>query len=108
LGFTAGDDLVHEGYMSHGFLYDGQIFSNFDPPNSTYTLATGINDLGVVVGNYQDFFSSLTEQNGFVASHAVVTDMPTPPSLPLFATGLGLMGLLGWRKRSGRINVGGR
>jgi hypothetical protein len=32
--------------------------------------------------------------------------VPTPATLPLFVTGLGLMGLLGWRKRSSRINVG--
>ena len=33
--------------------------------------------------------------------------VPTPSTILLFATGLGLM-VLGWRKRSGRINVGGR
>ena len=38
----------------HGFLLSGGIFTSFDPPDSVATLTFGINDLGAIVGAYQD------------------------------------------------------
>ena len=49
---------------------------------------------------YHDDVGQEFETLPAVAFEAAV---PTPPTLPLFATGLGLMGLLGWRKRSKRL-----
>jgi PEP-CTERM motif len=35
----------------------------------------------------------------FVFSDGIVNATPLPATLPLFATGLGFMGLLGWRRK---------
>jgi hypothetical protein len=39
---------------THGFLYDGALYTSFDVPGSTETLPLNINDYGIVVGSYTD------------------------------------------------------
>jgi hypothetical protein len=38
--------------------------------------------------------------SGFVVTYDFISDTPVPAALPLFATGIGGLGLLGWRRRS--------
>jgi hypothetical protein len=51
----------------------------------------------VVVNDYQFAFWQTTTFDNF--TETVVGTTPLPAALPLFATGLGLMGLLGWRRK---------
>jgi hypothetical protein len=38
------------GGTSHGFLLSDGRYTTFDPPGSTFTRASGINDFGQIVG----------------------------------------------------------
>jgi hypothetical protein len=61
------------------------------PISFSYTAAyDGVND-------YQLAFWQATAFDNF--TETVVGTTPLPAALPLFATGLGLMGLLGWRRK---------
>ena len=71
-------------------------------PNSYYLSSNGdlSNPLGFGFDVVQSFFPMFTEdavKNVNTASWSAET--PVPAALPLFATGLGVLGLLGWRKR---------
>jgi hypothetical protein len=44
------------------------------------------------------FNPAITDQTNGVTGEAV-PETPLPAALPLFATGLGAMGLLGWRRK---------
>ena len=37
--------------------------------------------------------------DGFSFDYAAIVPIPLPGTLPLFATGLGALGLLGWRRK---------
>jgi hypothetical protein len=70
------------GTAAYGFLYSGGTYTTFNgPPDSSFALPYGINNKGQIVGTYG------------------VTVTPLPAALPLFVTGLGVMGLFGWRKK---------
>ena len=56
------------------------------------TQITGINNLGDISGFY-------TDANGTFHSFFAAPATPLPATLPLFATGLGGLGLLGWRRK---------
>jgi len=88
LGQIVGDYIDGSGTM-FGFLDTGGAFTTINPPGATSTTANGINDLGQIVGFYTD--ATL----GFETTAAT----PLPAALPLFATGLGGLGLLGWRRK---------
>ncbi len=51
-------------------------------------------DIGII-------FSLTSDQpnSGFAFDYAIGTTTPLPAALPLFATGLGALGLLGWRRK---------
>ena len=83
LGQIVGSYEDSSGF-THGFLLSNDIFTTIDGPSATYTVLYGINDTDQIVGQYQ--FSS--DSGG----------TPLPAALPLFATGLGALGLLGWRR----------
>jgi len=72
----------------YDFLYSGGIYTTINPPDSIFDNVFGINSSGQIVG---------TADNG-------LGQTPLPPALPLFASGLGLMGLFGWRRK--RKNAG--
>ena len=76
---------------ANGFLLENGIFTIIDFPGADYTEAFGINDLGQVVGAYHDASGT----HGFLATPTT----PLPATLPLFATALGALGLLGWRRK---------
>jgi hypothetical protein len=92
LGRIVGDYVDGSGTM-FGFLDIGGTFTTIDPPGAVSTTANGINDLGQIVGFYTDATGATL---GFETSTAAT---PLPAALPLFATGLGGLGLLGWRRK---------
>ena len=65
----------------------------------TLQLALGINSSGQIVGYG---LNELGQTEGFLLTPNAET--PLPAALPLFATGLGALGLFGWRRK--RKNTG--
>ncbi len=61
------------GKIPHGFIYSGGVYTTIDAPGG-FTLATGINDNGQVVGNY---FTDpeYTISHGFLASPTLATSL---------------------------------
>jgi uncharacterized membrane protein len=62
LGMNDHGDIVGDftnppdGFPRHGFLLSDGVYTTFDvPPDSFLTVATGINNAGVIVGTYLDF-----------------------------------------------------
>ena len=58
--------------------------------------------------NFSSNFAALDEQitiNADFESDVQVSAVPLPAALPLYATGLGLMGFLGWRKRRKKVSA---
>jgi hypothetical protein len=79
-----GSLTVPVGYTSGTALAtDQEIFNNT-------TLAM----LGITSGTYKQTWGTGADQ-----SFTVVAGTPLPATLPLFATGLGALGLLGWRRK---------
>jgi probable HAF family extracellular repeat protein len=72
---------------THGFLLSNGIFTTIDGPMGTYIALLGINDFDQIVGQYQ------------YTPYTPPSPTPLPATLPLFATGLGALGLLGWRRK---------
>ena len=58
----------------HGFLLSGGAFTSIDVPGATQTLATGINDAGQIVGQYND----ATGTHGFLLNGGVFTTINVP------------------------------
>ena len=79
----------------HGFLFSGGIYATIDVPGAFITQVLGINDAGQIVGAYYSSSDSASG-TGFVST------APVPAALPLFASGLGGMGLMGWWRRRRR------
>jgi len=80
--------LVPVGYVSDTPLSD----------TATYTGAT-LASLGVTPGTYVWTWGTGTDQNFTLDVVAPVAATPVPAALPLFATGLGALGLVGWRRK---------
>jgi len=91
LGQIVGDYVDSSGTM-FGFLDTGGTFTTINPPGATSTTANGINDLDQIVGFY-------TDANGATLGFETTVVTPLPAALPLFATGLVGLVLLGWRRK---------
>jgi hypothetical protein len=100
-GLADGDFMDANG-NTHGFLFNlnNDTFQILDDPSGIGTTTlNGINDLNQLVG----FYVANENTIGLLADPTVT---PLPASFPLFATGLGALGLLGWRrKRKARIGL---
>ncbi len=66
-------------------LASGQQFISFDPPASTYTYPETINNLGQIVGGYQD---SNGNGHGFLLSGGVFTTIDFPGAIYTLAGGI--------------------
>jgi hypothetical protein len=85
---AAGDTDIPGGQI------DG-IESLFVADVGTLTLCTARSSIGTCISEVTEF--GLTASLGTWSSALVTTPLPT--TLPLFATGLGALGLLGWRRK---------
>jgi hypothetical protein len=66
----------------------------------TFTTTPTFQQLGYVTEGGSYFYSALgTGAGSSVTVTPVVSATPLPAALPLFATGLGALGLLGWRRK---------
>jgi ribosomal protein L31 len=92
LGQIVGDYVTSSGSM-FAFIDIAGIFQTLNPPGAISSTANGINDLGQIVGFY-------TAANGSTFGFETqVSAVPLPAALPLFASGLVGLGLLGWRRK---------
>jgi hypothetical protein len=64
----------------------------------TVTTTPAFNQLGYLTADGSYFYSAIGTSGGSVTVTPVSTT-PLPAALPLFATGLGAMGLFGWRRK---------
>ena len=64
--------------MNHGFVKDGDDFTNIDVPGATNTYAFDINDRGETVGGYTD---AAGVSHGFVERHGKFTTVDVPGAL---------------------------
>ena len=91
-GQIVGRYLDQTGSRDHGFLYMNGTFTTLDVPGSSDTEATGINNLGQIVGTYY-LPGSVT------AAVFVATPTPEPSPSVSFTGSLVIFGLLSWRSR---------
>lgn len=95
-------------FNSTGFLYSGGAFSNISDTkfqiggktNNTYP--RGINDSGVIVGAYQNFFGTY----GFLYSGGAFTDISVPGAFDSYATGINDAGQIVGYSYNGFTDIG--
>jgi len=73
-------------------VYDGQKVTSLLYPGSLYTSASGINDLGQVVGSFMD---ENYEYHGYIATPVAHSTVPEPSLFVL--SGIGIGGILAYR-----------
>ena len=90
LAFTFDD-----GSSVPGLVFGGTTVGSYD--TFSQTIATTIGNSYTLQFDSEGF----NTPNGFFAeaSDASAAETPLPAALPLFATGLGALGLLGWRRK---------
>jgi hypothetical protein len=64
-----------------------------------FSSASTFNQLGYVTEDGSYFYSAIGTDAGSVSVTPEVSATPLPAALPLFASGFGVMGLLGWRRK---------
>ena len=69
----------------HGFLYSNGVYTTLDDPLGTNTALQGINDLGQIIGSYDDTNSTL---QGFLYSNGVYTTLTGPSGGPFVPSGI--------------------
>ncbi|MGB9368450.1 MAG: FG-GAP-like repeat-containing protein [Xanthobacteraceae bacterium] len=72
----------------HGFLYDGGIFSTFDAPNASATLARDINNNGDIVGYFQSQSDGGTHGFAYDPAAGQWTTIDVPGAVATFVYGL--------------------
>ena len=63
------------------------------------TLLAGLNNIQL------SFNEMISGGDGFSFDYAAIVPTPLPGALPLFASGLGALGLLGWRRKQKAIDA---
>ena len=111
--FSANQLVVNFTSSGVGFAndaFDGPVFTVVSGnPFSAVTSVTGmmLSDVTEPGGKLALNWTALNYPNGFPVNAQIVvnfqdttvTATPLPATLPLFATGLGALGLLGWRRK---------
>jgi hypothetical protein len=84
-------------------LSDFGLFTSggFTTPGGTHPNSTDSIELGYLIL----IVSGLTTSAAFDNLNYAVTATPLPAALPLFATGIGVMGLFGWRRKRKAVAV---
>ena len=76
----------------------GFTFVNATDGGNTIGAAVGLNGIAYFgTGTYELFIGLATDRHGDLT--VSVAETPLPAALPLFATGLGTLGLLNWRRK---------
>jgi hypothetical protein len=103
---------IIDGVSTNGGLFlalalpDDYVFGTFLTDTMTFTGKT-LEDLGLTPGTYVWTWGSGAEvgSGSFTLEVGQIPQAPLPAALPLFATGLGALGLLGWRKKRKALPV---
>lgn len=83
-----------------GCGYTGWVNSTYAIQNSgTYVLLFGVSNWADIAFDSGLAFSGLTVDGVPIEGEDDIAVIPLPAALPLFATGLGALGLLGWRRK---------
>jgi hypothetical protein len=96
----AGPEPEHDNYFSLSFSGDNSIaaFGSTERLDIIFSGPLDGHARSMLDVSYLDFTSS----NGAIFGElmtGVVVPTPLPAALPLFATGLGVLGLVGWRRK---------
>jgi hypothetical protein len=105
--YTIGVTTFDAGELVVGGLNSGaccveltpSTFNDFYLQILNFTSAPAFNQLGYTIAANGDYFYSAVGTSGGSVSVTAVSATPLPAALPLFATGLGAMGLFGWRRK---------
>jgi hypothetical protein len=68
-------------------------------PSYLYEISDGLSDTTILQANGESFTTLYSADSDVSIRGVAFAPTPLPAALPLFATGLGAMGLLGWRKK---------
>lgn len=90
-GQIVGDYESFTAAFTTGFLYQNGAFTTINFPEATYTVATGINNAGEIVGYYADGFSRV---HGFVYDRQSFSSIDTPNSVGTWISGINNKGQL--------------
>ena len=96
VGFAATDPspLNRDLRIASGYVSDSALGTSTD----TFAMQT-LASLGLTPGTYQWTWGTGADQSFTVQIVGTVSSVPLPGALPLFATGLAGLGLLGWRRK---------
>jgi hypothetical protein len=93
-------NIIQNGSFQRPFewgLGDGTDLTMFNGPTEFQGFSPSGGTVGLVT-----YFGPWGGSNGSFDTVLTLTPVPLPGALPLFATGLGALGLLGWRKKRKR------
>ena len=96
------DLLITRDASGHLSAYvNGILNFNFDPTDARTTFSGPDNIIWFFMDDYVTSPTHIEGGSGYIESISITVpnSVPLPGALPLFATGLGVLGLLGWRRK---------